>query len=125
VNSLASQETFDGCTKAMEKRRAVDDAHRAALGRLDCIAYHDGSLAMPVLAAQDSRQCRSFLQRDHTYIIVGAGSSGCALAHRLTEDDGVRLLLLEAGGWDRDPWLKIPLAWGRILQQPTLRAAAE
>ena len=57
MNSLASQETFDGCTKAMEKRRAVDDAHGAALGRLDCIAYHGGSLAMPVLAAQDSRQC--------------------------------------------------------------------
>jgi len=55
--------------------------------------------------------------RSYDYIIVGAGSSGCALAHHLTEDDGVRLLLLEAGGWDRDPWLKIPLAWGRILQR--------
>jgi len=55
--------------------------------------------------------------RSYDYIIVGAGSSGCALAHRLTEDAGVRLLLLEAGGWDRDPWLKIPLAWGRILQR--------
>ena len=29
---------------------------------------------------------------------------------------GVRVLLLEAGGWDRDPWLAIPLAWGRILR---------
>src|ERR1700736_5165246 len=55
--------------------------------------------------------------RSYDYIILGAGSSGCALAHRLAEDDGVRLLLLEAGGWDRDPWLKIPLAWGRILQR--------
>ena len=55
--------------------------------------------------------------RSYDYIIVGAGSSGCALAHRLTEDAGVPLLLLEAGGWGRDPWLKIPLAWGRILQR--------
>jgi 4-pyridoxate dehydrogenase len=37
------------------------------------------------------------------------------LANRLTEDSDVRVLLLEAGGWDRDPWLRIPLAWGRLL----------
>jgi 4-pyridoxate dehydrogenase len=49
------------------------------------------------------------------YIIVGAGSAGCALAYRLTEDPGVRVLILEAGGWDRNPWIHIPLGWPRLL----------
>jgi 4-pyridoxate dehydrogenase len=51
------------------------------------------------------------------YVIVGAGSAGCTLAYRLTEDSNVRVLILEAGGWDRDPWIRIPLGWGRILQK--------
>ena len=51
------------------------------------------------------------------YVIVGAGSAGCTLANRLTEDSNVRVLVLEAGGWDNDFWLKLPLGWGKVYKE--------
>lgn len=50
------------------------------------------------------------------YVIVGAGSAGCVLADKLSADPTVRVLLLEAGGWDHHPWIKIPLGWGMLLK---------
>ncbi|HXQ51679.1 MAG TPA: GMC family oxidoreductase N-terminal domain-containing protein [Stellaceae bacterium] len=52
-------------------------------------------------------------EKSYDYVIVGAGSAGCTLAHRLSEDAGVRVLVLEAGGWDSDPLIGIPILWGR------------
>jgi len=52
------------------------------------------------------------------YVIVGAGSAGCVLANRLTEDGRHRVLLLEAGGRDTNPWLHIPLGYGKVFDDP-------
>jgi len=53
------------------------------------------------------------VERSYDYVIVGAGSAGCALAGRLSEDPALQVLLLEAGGRDRSPNIKIPAAFSK------------
>lgn len=56
----------------------------------------------------------------YDYIVVGAGSAGCALVERLTRDGRTRVLLIEAGGSDRRFWIKVPIGYGVNFANPHL-----
>ena len=56
-----------------------------------------------------------WLRQGYDYIIVGAGSAGCVVANRLSADPSCRVLLLEAGGSDRNFWLKLPVGYYRTI----------
>ncbi|HVC54490.1 MAG TPA: choline dehydrogenase [Stellaceae bacterium] len=57
---------------------------------------------------------------DADIVVIGAGSAGCAVAARLSEDPATRIVLIEAGGDDTNRWIHIPLGFGKTFADPSV-----
>ncbi len=59
-------------------------------------------------------------EAEYDVVVIGAGSAGCVLSGRLTENPNISLCVIEAGARDRNPWIHIPMGFGKLVPNPNV-----
>src|SRR5688500_16708389 len=69
---------------------------------------------------EDEEMPKTSFDAEYDVVVIGAGSAGCVLSARLTENPKVSLCVIEAGKRDRNPWIHVPMGFGKLVPNPNV-----
>jgi choline dehydrogenase len=88
--------------------------------RFALLPGHDDRVELRRNRGKRPMMSKSSFDAEFDVVVVGAGSAGCVLSARLTENPDITLCAIEAGGRDRNPWIHIPLGFGKVVPNPNV-----